>query len=111
MDFHYTFDEASRIVQHFGPALLNQHIRTQRTPNLHWLEGSVQEIVALPFERATQAYESFAWSYQLATHKQEWLKARQREAHAWLPFLLLAGKYIPLLPVLAEQGLWTDDWM
>jgi hypothetical protein len=110
MEFQYTFDEASRIVQHYAPALVGRHLRTQRTPNLHWLEGQVQEAVALPFDRATKAYERFVWSYQQASNKPDWLKARQREAHAWLPFVRLDGQYIPLLPVLAEQGLWTEDW-
>ncbi|WP_223654101.1 hypothetical protein [Hymenobacter psoromatis] len=110
MENGYTFADAARIIQHYYQRLIGKQVRTDRTPNLHWLEGTVQGFVALPFHPATESYESFLLSYQIAPHKEDWLKARQRESHRWLPFINIAGQYIPLVPVLLGLHLWGDEW-
>jgi hypothetical protein len=107
----YTYDEALAIITYYFQRLHSLTLETYCTPNRHLVIGKVDGFVALPFDPATEAYEGFMMGYQLAApFQQEWIQAKRQEGHRWLPFVIVQGQYLPLVPIAVELHIWDEGW-
>jgi hypothetical protein len=106
----YTYDEAVRIINHFAQRLRSIEISTYDTPSRNLVTGKAQDFMPLPFNPKDESYEVYVFNYKLAPVKSDWIQAKRREPHRWLPFVVINGEYMPLVPVLAGLHIWDEEW-
>jgi hypothetical protein len=107
----YTYDEAVRIITQYSTLVRGiGHIDTYETPQRTLVSGQAEDFFPLPFNAAQQSYEIFLFHYQIDRAKSDWIQARRRELHRWLPMVVIGGQSMPLVPVLIGMHVWNEDW-
>ncbi|TVT38612.1 hypothetical protein FNT36_20755 [Hymenobacter setariae] len=109
-DNAYSFEEAVAIINTFHSRVYGQLIKTDKTPQRNTIKGKADGFLALPYEPGSYSFELALFNYNLTPFKEEWIAAKRREGHRWLPLVRIAGQYVALVPVLLDMLIWDESW-
>ena len=106
----YTFEEAKTIIDTFYSRVFGQHLTIDTTPTRVTISGTADGFLALPYKPSSHSFDMELLQYSLSPMKEEWLAAKRREAHRWLPLVRIAGQHVALVPVLVSMHIWDESW-
>ncbi|TDN39899.1 hypothetical protein E4631_24355 [Hymenobacter sp. UV11] len=109
-DAHYSYEECLALINTFSSQVRGQHITTDRTPRRNTISGVADGFLLMPYKPGSYTFDLALFNYNLAAVKQDWLAARRRDGHRWIPLVQIAKQYVALVPILLQLHLWNENW-